>query len=216
MAGLTTPVGTASYPALFAPRLGSKPKPGDKAKYQLTILFTEEQVKSEAFAALKQAALSTAYEKWGDSDKTRDAIKRKAIKFPFITDERVPDGYKCMLRLNGNEPPGVVDRYPANPPVINPKTGKPSPRVITDPKEIYAGAQVKATVGVFVYDVDGNKGVSFGLRNVQKWADGERIDGRASATDEFDSEEQESASMDDGDAGGSKTVSKDDMNDLLG
>jgi hypothetical protein len=32
----------------------------------------------------------------------------------------------------------------------------------------------------------GNKGVTFGLNSVQKWADGERFSGRQSADDAFD------------------------------
>lgn len=203
MAGLTTPKGVASYPALYAPRLPNKPKPGDVGKYQLNILFDEAATATPEFKALQKAALETAFEKWGDNDKTRDAIKRKAIKLPFITDERVPEGFKAMLRLNGKDAPGVVDC------IKDPKTGKA--RVITDPKEVYPGCFVRATVGAFAYETDGNRGVSFGLRNVQKMGDGPRLDNRSNATDDFDAADPETAPIEE-----SGAATKDDLNDLLG
>ena len=37
------------------------------------------------------------------------------------------------------------------------------------------------------YDKAGNKGVAFGLQNLQKLGDGERFSGRTAAEDDFDS-----------------------------
>ena len=201
---LKTPVGTASYPALFTPRPPRNPK--DAAKYQLTVMLTEDASKTEEFKNLQKAALQAAFDEWGDSQKTKDSIKSGGIKMPFIKGEKVPEGWAVVLRLNSKEPVGVVDRY------RDPKTGKA--RVITDPGEVYPGSLVRASVGAYAYDVDGNKGVAFGLRNVQKVGDGPRIDGRSKAEDEFEGEDMEDAAMPGEE---DKTpVDKADMSDLLG
>ena len=49
--------------------------------------------------------------------------------------------------------------------------GKP----ILDPARVYAGIWCRAEVNLFSYDTDGNRGVSFGLNNFQRLADGRRL-----------------------------------------
>lgn len=52
---------------------------------------------------------------------------------------------------------------------------------------VYSGAYYRATVVTYSYDNKG-KGVALGLMNLQKVADGERIDGRTDASADFDDE----------------------------
>ena len=52
-------------------------------------------------------------------------------------------------------------------------------------------------MSVFAYDKAGNRGISFGLNNVQKLGDGERLDGRLKAEDDFDPIEDKPAKLDD-------------------
>ncbi len=56
-----------------------------------------------------------------------------------------------------------------------------------DEEDIYGGCYAKLSIHAYGYDKGGNKGVAFGLGNVQKVRDGERLGGGggASATDEF-------------------------------
>ncbi len=55
------------------------------------------------------------------------------------------------------------------------------------PEDIWAGQLARATVSPFPYNTSGNKGVSFALNNLQICrTDGERLDGRMKAQDEFD------------------------------
>lgn len=51
--------------------------------------------------------------------------------------------------------------------------------------EIYPGCYCRATVTVYSYDGKG-KGVAIGLMNIQKVADGERLDSRTDAAEDFD------------------------------
>jgi hypothetical protein len=74
-------------------------------------------------------------------------------------------------------------------------SGKPAS--INDPKEIYPGAIVKASLRAYAYSVNGNNGVSFALGNLQKIKDGPRMDGRLSASDEFTAEAKPTADISD-------------------
>lgn len=175
-----TPRFRVSYPSVFEARVA----PGAaKAKFSISALFTDDPevpAGSCTIADMKKAALQAAFDKFGNTDKTKAAIKSGKIKMPFLEPEegKFPEEYTLLLRFNSDErfKPGVVDH-------VRGKDG--GPRVITDPDELYPGCWARASVRAFGYDRSGNRGVSFGLGNVQKLGEGERLDSRARATDEF-------------------------------
>ena len=209
----STPDGVVAWNGLFVAQLPKDPKPTDKAKYNVRLLFTADAMKTPEFAALKQLVVSTAKEKWGD--KAEAMIKEGSVRLPFRTDiaaKGYPEQFKCFLNLNSVNAPGIVDRY------ADPKTGKA--RVITDPKEVYSGCVGRATVGAFAYGGPGTNysaGVSLGLRNFQLRNEAgktyERMDGRSTGEDDFGAEAPSEASFA---SDGGATSSKDDLNDLLG
>ena len=84
-------------------------------------------------------------------------------------DEAYTDSY--FVNSNSKEKPGVVDR-------------KRVP--ITDPLELYSGCYVRASINFYAFNTNGNRGVAAGLGNIQKWEDGEPLNGRVRAEDEFD------------------------------
>ncbi|MEG0987042.1 MAG: DUF2815 family protein, partial [Clostridia bacterium] len=57
---------------------------------------------------------------------------------------------------------------------------------ITVPLELFSVCFVRASINFFAFNTNGNKGVAAGLGNVQKWADGEPLNGRVRAEDEFE------------------------------
>ena len=57
---------------------------------------------------------------------------------------------------------------------------------IIDSTEVYSGCFARVSINAFPYNVQGNKGVSFGLNHVQKLADGDYLGGRSRAEDDFD------------------------------
>ena len=76
-----------------------------------------------------------------------------------------------FVNANSNERPGVVDRR----------------RVpVTDPLEVYSGCYVRASITFYPFNTNGNRGIACGLQNIQKWCDGEPLNGRVRAEDEFD------------------------------
>ena len=64
--------------------------------------------------------------------------------------------------------------------------------------EIWSGCYVNASVNTFAFDVDVNKGVSFGLNNIQLLKEGDRLGGVANAEEDFEEIEDDD---DDEDAG---------------
>lgn len=74
------------------------------------------------------------------------------------------------MSVSAKTKPGVVDAD------LNP---------ILDATELYSGCYVRASINAFPFSQSGNKGVSFGLNNLMKIADGDYLGGRARAEDDF-------------------------------
>lgn len=177
-----TPEATFSYPHLFRPQAAQE---GGKEKYSLTLVFDEGADLKE----LKAAAVEAAQEKWGD--KAKSMIQKGQLRFPFRDDgeeKGYPEG-SIFINARSDRRPGVVSIIP------DPQTGKPM--VIDDEEQIYPGVIGRASLTAFGYDVSGNKGVSFALNNVQKIRDGERLDGKVKAEDEFEADASAAASLED-------------------
>lgn len=179
---LRTPEFRMSFPNLFTPR---PPKDGKgEPKYGVAMLFPKPDTltgkKREEYDAFvkraKAAAEAAAKAKWGDK-------VPKNLKSPFLdAGNYETEGYEAgmlLLRTSSKQKPGVVD---AN---VQP---------IMDASEIYPGCWGRATIRAFAYDVDGGRGVAFGLQNVQKTRDGEPLAGRRKAEDEFEAVSDEGGS----------------------
>ena len=169
MSNVMTPNFRASYPKLFKAEVN---KLSGKQEYSVVALFK----KGEDLSALKKAAEACIIEKLG-ADKSKWP---KNLRSPFrdqadkMKDGEMPEGHEegaIFMNLKTQQKPGVVDQN------VQP---------MLDESELYAGCVCRATVRPYYYDQAGNRGVAFGLQNVQKVADGEPLGGsRASATAEF-------------------------------
>lgn len=166
---IITPEAALSYPHLDEPAAAMNGK-GDP-KYGCSLLFAEGSDLTAAQAAVIEAAV----EKWGP--KAVQMLKTGALKSPFRTDWEAK-GYAegtTFINVRSTQAPGLVKRN------LTTVTDKEEIK-----KEFYAGAKVRASIAAFAYDNSGNKGVSFGLNNLQKLGDGPRLDGRRAAEDEFE------------------------------
>jgi hypothetical protein len=84
-----------------------------------------------------------------------------------------PDAIFITFKATEKYKPGVVDA---------------NVKDIIEPREFYSGCYARASVRAYVYDNKGNRGVGFGLNNVQKLRDGEPLGGSggpARPSDEF-------------------------------
>ena len=168
-----TPQFRASFANVFRP---GKAMEDGEAKYGVMMLFP----KDADLSALKKAAHAAAVEKWG----TDTAKWPKNMRSPFRDQgEKEGEAYvkgAVFVTATSKQKPGLVDAR--NQPII-------------DELEFYSGCYARATVRAFAYDKAGNRGVAFGLQNVQKIKDGEPLAGRTRAEDDF-------TPLDDADAGG--------------
>jgi hypothetical protein len=189
-----TPKGVLSYPHLLEPQVA----PGaDEAKFSTAFVFPEGTDLKE----MKAAAFEVAKARFGGNVKS--LIQKGKVRWPFRDDEDdVADkgygqyGACTFVNASTKKKPGVVDA------ALN---------KVTDPEQIYAGRFARLTLTCYSYDVSGNKGVTFGLNNVQLLEHGDRIDGSVDAADDFDVVEEAiedpTALMD--------TPDEDDLSDLM-
>jgi hypothetical protein len=183
---MISPVAILSYPNLFEPRgyQGSAPK------YSAALIFPE----GTDLKALKAVVLAVAKDKWGD----KGAQVLKSMRDPAFRDGENKAGYpkgSTYISAKSTRQPGIVTRE------ADRATGKPkliSEDAATEPggaNEMYPGVQVKALLSVYASEGGGNKGVYFGLEGLQRWEDGERLDGRAAVVDVFDGEMPDDADL---------------------
>jgi len=220
---IITPEAVLSYPNLFKPTAVNE---GDQEKYSCTLVFEE----GTDIKALKSRALDVAKAKWGEKlknpeIKTLDTQHGKAnflvagnlrLRLPWrddpedVASKGYPEG-SVFISARTTRKPGVVAAYPG-------EDGRPA--TITDESKVYPGVYVKASLDCYAYDTSGNKGVTFGLGNVQVLRDGEPLAaGYVPAEDEFTAT-QEAPDLSDlessDDAEDSEPSGSDDLSDLLG
>jgi hypothetical protein len=146
---------------------GMKGQPESTKKFSVRAVF----LPGSDLSAMRTQAQIAATEKWGN------AIP-KTMRSPFRKNEEmdtpvagVPDDAIVMtFSANEDRRPGVVDAKLQD---------------IIDEAECYSGAIYRAQVRAFAYDTSGNKGVSFGLQNLQKLRDGKPLGGRLPASKAF-------------------------------
>jgi hypothetical protein len=161
-----------SYPNLFRARSGPN---GGEDRYSAAFVTLPETDLSE----MNKAIVAVGTEKWGD--KFKSLAKSGKIRLPIREDgeeKGYPEG-SVFFNARSARAPGVVSTIPD-------KDGLPS--AIEDEDEIYPGAVVRASLTLYAYDVNGNRGIGVGLNNVQKIRDGERLDTFVDARSEFDAD----------------------------
>lgn len=157
-----TPEFRVSFPNVFRPTAMTD---GQPKKYSIVMLFP----KSADLRELKRIARQAALEKWPDKTK-----RPENIRIPFRDgNEKQVDGYKDVIFCSATsmQRPGLVDAQLKD---------------IVDPTEFYAGCWARATVTAFAYDRAGNRGIAFGLQNIQKLRDDDAFSGRSKAEDDFE------------------------------
>lgn len=158
-----------SYCHLFEPYSND---PEKEARYSVTILIPKSDK-----ATLKK--LNDAIEAAKEEGKT----KTFGGKIPGNLKLTLHDGDEeadlernpeyaghMYMAMSSKQRPGVVDQD------LNP---------ILDSTQVYSGCYARVSINAFPYSNSGNKGISFGLNNVQFLEDGEPLGGRTRAEDDF-------------------------------
>jgi hypothetical protein len=150
-------------------------QPGEP-KYGVSMLFDAEAIKGPEFANMKKLAAVAAKEKFGDKLKSDGKGWFIGLRNPFRDGAEKADleGYGegiTFCNATSKMKPGLV--------------GAKMQKLHTE-EDFYAGCYARATVVAYGYERAGNKGVSFGLNNLQKLRDGESLSGRVAAENDFD------------------------------
>lgn len=155
---ILTPEFRGVYVALFKATT-PKQNPTAKPKFTIRAAFPPDTDMS----GLKQQAGLAAQEKWGDKIP-------KVLRSPFRTNDELEnpidgigdDWIVMTFAADESHRPGLVDA---------------SLNDIIDEADVYSGAWYRAQVRAYAYENAGNKGVSFGLQNVQKLRDDDPLKG---------------------------------------
>lgn len=147
---------------------------GGAPKYSVSLIIP----KSDKTTVDKiNAAIKAAYEEGQSKLKGngRSVPALSAIKTPLRDgDLERPDdeAYANSYFINANSPsaPGIVD--------VDRNT-------IIDRSEVYSGVYGRASISLYAFNSNGNKGIACGLNNLQKIRDGEPLGGKSRAEDDF-------------------------------
>lgn len=147
---------------------------GGTPKFSVSLIIPKSDTKTvEKIKAAIQAAYQEGEGKLKGNGKTVPPLS--AIKTPLRDgDVERPDdpAYEGCYFINANSTtaPGIVDadRQP-----------------ILERSEVYSGVYGRASINLYAFNSNGNRGIACGLNNLQKIRDGEPLGGRTRAEDDF-------------------------------
>jgi len=159
-----------SYAFLFEARAPRENPEGEK-KFSTSILIPKTD--KETLTKIKAAQEAAIAAKWPGKRPAKiamtlhdgDGVKEKTGE---------PYGPECkghyVMAVSSKMRPGIVDT---------------DMNKIIDSSEISSGDYARVSINAYAYDVSGNRGVSFGLGNVQFLSKGEPLGGSTRAEDDF-------------------------------
>lgn len=155
-------------------------QPGATPKYGVSLIIKKSDTKTiEKINAAIQAAYEEGQNKLKGNSKTVPALN--LIKTPLRDgdierpdDENYANSY--FINCNSATAPGIVDAD-RNP--------------ILERSEMYSGVIGRASINLYAYNVNGNRGIAAGLNNLQKLSDGAPLGGKSKAEDDFRTDEDD-------------------------
>ena len=153
---------------------------GGAPKYSVSLIIPKSDAKTvTAVKNAIQAAYDEGQSKLKGNSKSVPALS--SIKNPLRDgDLERPDDetYKDSFFINANSAtaPGIVDA--ARQPIL-------------ERSEVYSGVYGRASINLYAFNSNGNRGIACGLNNLQKISDGEPLGGKTRAEDDFADEEED-------------------------
>ena len=159
---VVTPKFRVSFPFVFTPNKNEK----GVESYSVVMMFD----KNSDLTKIKELYKKTVKEKYGDKvpknfqSPFKNGNDKDLDKYPDFKD-------KILVTAKSKFQPGLIDQHKEE---------------LLDPKDFYAGCYARASVTTYPWEYMGKVGINFGLQNIQKLADGEKLGGGVTAADEFD------------------------------
>lgn len=173
---ITGPATRWSYANVWDPKSIN----GGAPKYSVSLIIPKSDTKTvEKIQAAIQAAYEEGQSKLKGNGKSIPALS--VLKTPLRDgDMERPDdpAYAGCYFINANSAtaPGIVDAD-RNP--------------IMERSEVYSGVYGRASINLYAFNSNGNKGIACGLNNLQKIRDGEPLGGKFRAEDDFETDEDD-------------------------
>ena len=153
---------------------------GGAPKYSVSLIIPKSDTKTiEKIKAAIQAAYEEGESKLKGNGKTVPALS--ILKTPLRDgdlerpdDEAYANSY--FVNANSGTAPGIVDAD------LNP---------ILERSEVYSGVYGRASINLYAFNSNGNRGIACGLNNLQKISDGEPLGGKSRAEDDFSTEDDD-------------------------
>lgn len=153
---------------------------GGAPKFSVSLIIPKSDT---ATVAKVKAAIEAAYQEGQAKLKGngKSVPPLAAIKNPLRDgdierpdDEAYANSY--FINANSSSAPGIVDadRQP-----------------ILERSEVYSGVYGRASINLYAFNSNGNKGIACGLNNLQKIRDGEPLGGKSRAEDDFASDDDD-------------------------
>ena len=168
---IITPVFRLSYPHVFEAHYNELAK---RDQFDLVMLFDKKTAKvdlKEMYALMQKVAIF------------RFGANPKGLKNPFKDGDTAKNQAGDLIKEKNPAAEGnmVLSSWSKNMPgIVNARR-----EIVVDRDEIYGGCYCRAQLNCYAHETGGNKGVSFGLLNVQKVKDGEPFGTRVKAEDAF-------------------------------
>ena len=153
---------------------------GGAPKFSVSLIIPKSDTKTvEKIKAAIRAAYEEGQSKLKGNGKSVPALS--VIKTPLRdgdTERSDDPSYAGCYFINANSSaaPGIVDadRQP-----------------ILDRSEVYSGVYGRASISLYAFNSNGNRGIACGLNNLQKIRDGEPLGSRSRAEDDFDTDDDD-------------------------
>lgn len=153
---------------------------GGTPKYSVSLIIPKsDKVTVEKIKKSIQAAYEEGQSKLKGNGKTVPALS--VLKTPLRDgdlerpdDEAYANSY--FINANSATAPGIVDA---------------DRNTIIDRSEVYSGVYGRASINLYAFNSNGNKGIACGLNNLQKIKDGEPLGGKSRAEDDFATDEDD-------------------------
>ncbi|RHC66898.1 DUF2815 family protein [Anaerobutyricum hallii] len=153
---------------------------GGTPKYSVSLIIPKsDTVTVEKIKKAIQATYDEGQSKLKGNGKTVPALS--VLKTPLRDgdlerpdDEAYANSY--FINANSATAPGIVDA---------------DRNTIIDRSEVYSGVYGRASINLYAFNSNGNKGIACGLNNLQKIKDGEPLGGKSRAEDDFATEEDD-------------------------
>ena len=148
---------------------------GSTPKYSVSLIIPKsDKVTVEKIKKAIQAAYEEGQSKLKGNGKTvlKTPLRDGDLERP--DDETYANSY--FINANSATAPGIVDA---------------DRNTIIDRSEVYSGVYGRASINLYAFNSNGNKGIACGLNNLQKIKDGEPLGGKSRAEDDFATEDDD-------------------------